>query len=89
MNYTGRQVLVSVREREDGAWRFAVWMRDERGASEEVVPYQEAWKDVPLQFDDPGWLVEGIISNVLRYVKHVNENRTPEQVEELDLWGDV
>lgn len=89
MEYTGRQVLMSVREREDGAWRFAVWMRRANDTAQ-THPFEAAWKDVPLAFDNEAWLVEGIIANALRYVKHVNENTpVPPDQDALDLWGDV
>lgn len=90
MNYTGRQVLVSVREREDGQWRYAVWMRDDRAESDTLMPFQEAWKGYPLRFDGAAWQVQAVLQDVVRYVKDVNERRSDqEDADQLDLWSDV
>lgn len=90
MEYTGRRVFFTAREREDGQWRLCAWVtaRDEDDGP--LIPVQHAWKVVPLSFREPGWVLLALIQEALRYVAARNdEHLEAEDPEQLDLWADV
>lgn len=90
MNYTGRQVLFSAREREDGQWRLAAWVRAEYDTDGPLIPVQHAWKVVPLAFESNDWQMLALLQEAVRYVRaHNDEVGPPEDSDQLDLWGSV
>lgn len=89
MQYTGRRVFFTAREREDGQWRLAAWITSPDDSDEPLIPVQHAWKVVPLRFDSNDWILLALIQEGVRYVSAYNENVEPEDSDQLDLWGDV
>lgn len=89
MEYTGRRVILTAREREDGWWRLAAWLDDQSPDAPHLGRYEEAWKARPLQFDTPSWTMLAIAQEMVRYLRDVAELVGQEQPDELDLWGDV
>jgi len=90
MEYTGRQVLFSARERQDGQWRLAAWVRAEYDSEGPLIPVQHAWKVVPLAFESNDWQMLALLQEAVRYVKqHVEEAVAPEDSDQLDLWGTI
>lgn len=90
MDYTGRRVFFTAREREDGQWRLAAWITARDDSDDDLIPVQHAWKVVPLQFDSHDWQLLALLQESVRYVSARNDETTdPEDPQQLDLWGDV
>lgn len=90
MEYTGRRVVFTAREREDGQWRLAAWMNAPYDSDGEAIPLQHAWKVTPLKFESDDWQLLALLQESVRYVKERNDERLdPEDPDQLDLWADV
>lgn len=90
MDYTGRRVLFTAREREDGQWRLAAWITARDDDDGDLVPVQHAWKVTPLNFQGEAWQLLALLQEGVRYVAARNEEtQDPEDPDQLDLWGDV
>jgi hypothetical protein len=90
MNYTGKQVLFSAREREDGLWRLAAWVRAPYDADGVTNPVQHAWKVHPLAFESDDWVLLALLQEGVRYVRQRNDEADlVEDPDQLDLWGEV
>lgn len=90
MQYTGRRVAFTAREREDGQWRLSAWVNAAYDSDEDMVPVQHAWKVKPLSFESQDWQLLALLQEAVKYVSARNEESVdPEDPDQLDLWGDV
>lgn len=90
MQYTGRRVAFTAREREDGQWRLSAWVNAAYDSDEDVIPVQHAWKVKPLSFESQDWQLLALLQEAVKYVSARNdESVDPEDPDQLDLWGDV
>lgn len=90
MDYTGRRIVFTARERADGQWRLAAWMNAPYEATGEPIPVQHAWKVTPLNFASNHWQLLALLNEAVRYVQARNDEAVdPEDPEQLDLWSDV
>lgn len=90
MDYTGRRIVLTARERADGQWRLAAWVNAAYDATGDPIPVQHAWKVTPLNFASDDWQLLAMLQEGVRYVKDRNDETVePEDPDQLDLWSDV
>lgn len=90
MDYTGRRVFFTAREREDGLWRLAAWITARDDGEGDLIPVQHAWKVSPLAFVSDHWQLLALLQEAVRYVKdRTDETDESPDTDQLDLWGDV